>query len=250
MKDVWACGGGTQSAAIAGLIYEGKLPSPDHALMVDTEREKSSTWRYVYGTIKPRLAEVGVDLVIIPKSQYATVDLYAHNGDLLIPAYTADGVGKLGGFCSNEWKARVINRWLRDRGIGAAEVVTWKGFSLGELSRMRAGRFRYPLVFEYPMRRSDCRVYVASLGWDEPPAGGSACWMCPEMGNKEWLELRDNDPADFAKACDFDREIRQRDANVFVHRSGRPLVEIAPYLDQQHVLTGSVDGCRSGHCFM
>ena len=41
---IWSCGGGTQSAAIAALIVQGRLPIPDISLMVDTEREKSGTW--------------------------------------------------------------------------------------------------------------------------------------------------------------------------------------------------------------
>lgn len=246
---VWSCGGGTQSAAIAGLIYEGKLPKPDYALMSDTEREKSSTWRYVYGVIKPKLAEVGVDLVVIPKSEYATVDLYSHTGKLLIPAYTARGEGKLPTFCSNEWKSRVMDRWLRERGVGVREVMQWIGFSINELERVRAGRYRYPLIYEYPMRREDCREYVVrKLGWPEPPRGGSACWFCPQMNDAQWIEIRDNDPDDFERACQTDEEMRLRDPNVFVHRSGKPLREIAGELgspNQQELF-----GCSSGACFV
>lgn len=36
---VWSCGGGTQSGAIASLIRLGKLPRPDYAFMTDTGRE-------------------------------------------------------------------------------------------------------------------------------------------------------------------------------------------------------------------
>lgn len=247
MLQVWSCGGGTQSAAIAALICDGKLPKPDHALMVDTEREKSSTWRYVYGTIQPRLKAAGVDLVVIPKSDYATVDLYAKNGDLLLPVFNGT-TGKLPGYCSNEWKRRVMDRWLRDHGMKAANAVYWIGYSLGELQRVRAGKYRYPLIYEHPMRRSDCRACLASLGWELPPAGGSACWMCPNMSDREWTELRDHDPADFQKACDLDEEIRQRDANAYLHSSGRPLRDMASVLtdDRQQTLPG----CDSGLCFV
>lgn len=249
MKQVWSCGGGTQSAAIAALICDGKLPAPDFALMVDTEREKSSTWRYVFGTLQPELAKAGVDLVIIPKSQYATVDLYSKkNHDLLIPAYTANGDGKLPTWCSNEWKSRVMDRWLREHGVGPHDSIQWLGFSIDELKRIRAGRYRYPLVYDFPMNRNDCRDFVAKRGWPEPSRGGSACWMCPQMHDSEWIEMRDNDPVDFKKACEFDVEIRIDDPNVFVHRSGRPLAEIASELgktDQE-----SLFGCASGACFV
>jgi enterochelin esterase-like enzyme len=41
---LWASGGGVQSAAIAALIVQGKL-RPDLAVIVDTEREQSTTRR-------------------------------------------------------------------------------------------------------------------------------------------------------------------------------------------------------------
>jgi len=248
MTHVWRCGGGTQSAAIAALICAGKLECPDFALMVDTEREKSSTWRYVYGTIKPRLADAGVDLVVIPKSAYSSVDLFASNDVLLLPAYTAGGSGKLMGFCSDKWKRRVMDRWLREHGVRAAEDMCWLGFSLDEMNRVRAGKYRYPLIFEHPMRRHDCRVYLESVGWPAPPMGGSACWMCPQMSDREWVEMRDNDPEDFAKACALDEEIRQRDPNAYVHRSGTPLVQIGPLLGDGG--QESLFGCSSGACFV
>src|SRR3982751_3075765 len=153
MKNVWACGGGTQSAAIAGLICEGKLPKPDHSLIVDTEREKSSTWRYVYGTIKPKLAEIGVELVVIPKSDYAHDDIFSRKGTILIPAFTDKGgsIGKLSGFCSDKWKVRVMDRWLRAHGVPPTNTIRWLGISTNELNRVRAGKFRYPLRFDFPM---------------------------------------------------------------------------------------------------
>ena len=73
--------------------------------------------------LAPALAVVGVVIKIVPKSEFATVDLYGKNGDLLLPVYTADG-GKLGGFCSNEWKRRVIMRWCRAQ-ASEKRVVTF-----------------------------------------------------------------------------------------------------------------------------
>ena len=56
---IWSCGGGTQSGAIASLIASGELPRPDYAFMTDTGREKSGTWPFVDGFIRPALAKVG-----------------------------------------------------------------------------------------------------------------------------------------------------------------------------------------------
>ena len=48
---VWSCGGGTQSAAIAALIVRGDLPKPDYAYMVDTGRERTATIDYFHKTL-------------------------------------------------------------------------------------------------------------------------------------------------------------------------------------------------------
>lgn len=78
---MWSCGGGKQSAAIGALIVSGKLEKPDLALIVDTGREKSTTWQYYDTVLKPALASIGVDIVRVHKDKYATVDIYAENED-------------------------------------------------------------------------------------------------------------------------------------------------------------------------
>ena len=178
---IWASGGGVQSAAIAALIVQGEL-KPDMAVIVDTEREQSTTWAYMDDVISPALAGVGVTLHRVNKSRYATVDVYggADGEDLLLPAFTRQSgpVGKMSSFCSNEWKRRVVQRWATDQGVKLASM--WLGISLDERQRMSmvAGKWenRYPLI-ERRMNRGDCMALVESMGWPSPPR--SSCWMCP-----------------------------------------------------------------------
>ena len=59
---IWSSGGGVQSTAIAALIVQGKLPKPDIAVIADTERELSTTWKYIEEVTGPALASVGVTL--------------------------------------------------------------------------------------------------------------------------------------------------------------------------------------------
>lgn len=243
---IWSCGGGTQSAAIAALIVAGRLPKPDLAVISDTEREKTKTWEYFETTLRPALAAVGVDLQRVPKSQFATVDLYALNGDLLLPVYTATK-GRLSGFCSNEWKRRVVQRWARAQGVKQAE--SWIGYSLDEQKRATAQQDkwwkpRYPLI-DMRLRRGDCVRIVQEIGWPDPPR--SACWMCPHMSNAEWRDLRDDGTGDFQKAIVIDRLIREEDADVFLHRSGKPLDEADFGVED---LQGDLFGCDTGHCFV
>jgi hypothetical protein len=249
---VWSCGGGTQSAAIAALIVQGKLSKPDLAVIVDTEREKSSTWHFVNNTLIPQLRRMGVDLAVVRKSKYATVDLYGTTGSLLIPAFStqATGDGKMDNFCSTEWKKRVLQRWLREQGVQRCDV--WMGISTDELKRVRQSgegwfQYRYPLVFDVPMSRHNCRSLVQSLGWPDPPR--SACWMCPNMTDREWIDLRDNWPEDLAKATQLEGAARMVDEHIYLHVSKLPLAQIAQGLggSEQMEMFGN---CDSGFCFV
>lgn len=228
MTQVWSCGGGTQSAAIAALIVQGRLPKPDISLIVDTNREKSSTWAYLDNVLRPELAKVGVEIVRVDRNQFKTCDLWSTNDSvLLIPNWTTQSgeIGKTPAFCSAEWKRDVSMRYIRSLGINSCE--DWLGISLDEMSRVRASRtkwfqLRYPLIFDVPMRRQDCINLVLEMGWPEPPR--SSCWMCPNMRNAEWIDMKQNYPHDFHKAVELEREIRQRDPHAWLHESCVPLV--------------------------
>jgi hypothetical protein len=241
---VWSCGGGVQSAAIAALIVTGRLSKPDISLIVDTEREKSTTWAYYDSVLKPELAKVGVDLIRVPKSKYATVDLFSGNGDLLIPAFTnKDGtIGKLPTYCSNEWKRRVIMRYLRAQNVERCQ--NWLGISLDELKRVRTGppawfQPRYVFIYEIPMRRNECVEVVAQLGW--PPAPRSSCWMCPNHDDGEWASMSTED---LIRASEFEKDIQTRDPHVWLHRSCKPIATV-DFTDAEN----DDNGCQTGFCF-
>lgn len=246
---VWSCGGGNQSAGIAALIASGKLPKPDFSIIVDTEREKSSTWDYVNSVLIPRLASVGVTLERVTKSRYATVDLFDHKGKHLIPYFTTINgkVGKTQSFCSNEWKKRVTMRWLKD--IGVAKCDNWIGISTDEIGRVKFSgvqwlRNKYPLV-ELGLSRADCIQLVKDMGWPAPPR--SACWMCPQMSDVEWLEMKTNLPEDFARAIEFESYHRIKDPFFYLHISGVPISEVEFQLGKT---AGKDDSCASGYCYV
>jgi len=164
---VWSCGGGRQSGAIAELIRQGRLPRPDLCVMTNTGRERSSTWPFVDGFIRPKLAEVGLELTIIKKDDWATVDLLSTKGLVLLPGFTnqSGSLGKLEPYCSGEWKREVLMRYLRSLGVESA--TNWIGISLNEMSRVRRPRvkwlqIRYPLLFDVPMRVNQCVALVVS----------------------------------------------------------------------------------------
>lgn len=264
MMQVFSSGGGTQSVAIAALIVQGRLPKPDCAVIVDTERERQVVWDYHHTYVEPALASVGVTIHRVPKSRYATVDLFGgKNGDsLLLPVFTnqsAGEPGKMPGFCSNEWKVRVLERFLREEhGIPTADQRRWIGFSLDEMKRAlrmmkgadyAAGRVHFPLIEAVPMRRAQSiRFVMEEMGWPEPPR--SACWNCPNQSDAEWISLP---PDEFAAAVALEREFRKIDPFAWLHEECIPLdqVDFAAI-----ALRKSAQGqlferaCDSGACFI
>jgi 3'-phosphoadenosine 5'-phosphosulfate sulfotransferase (PAPS reductase)/FAD synthetase len=115
--DILSFGGGTQTCAMVELVLQGRLPRPERIVMADTGREATETWEYAEANAMPRLDRAGFKLEFA-SHHLSTVDLLAKNGQLLMPVFTANGEGQLPNFCSNEWKKRVVQRYLRQFGYG------------------------------------------------------------------------------------------------------------------------------------
>ena len=241
--EVWSCGGGTQSGAMAVLIATGKLPRPDIAFMTDTGRERSGTWPFVDGFIRPQLAKVGLEL------QIGIVRFGLRVVTIQLPGYSTQSgtVGKMDPFCSGAWKRDVGERFLRSRDVETARM--WIGISRDEAKRIRNQHRNwlslwYPLIFEVPMTRAMCVELIRSSGWTaEIPH--SACWMCPNASDGEWLDMQIHYPGDFAKACELEAETRLVDPHFYLHPSCVPLSEV-DFTAQQSMFADR--GCTTG-CF-
>lgn len=226
--EIWSCGGGTQSGAIAALIGDGTLPPPAISFMVDTGYEKSGTWPFVDLFIRPQLARAGCKLSIVQAKDYATVGLFSTKGKILIPGFTDQSgtVGRLDAYCSNEWKQRVGMRWLREREVSRCRL--WMGISMDEMRRVRAPVVKwvqlfYPLIFgPNPMTRTNCVDRIRLNGW-KGPIPHSACKMCANMTDAEWLEMKTEFPEDFGDAVQVEKTAQAADPNFWLHRSCKPL---------------------------
>lgn len=253
----WSYGGGVQSIAIALLVAQGTLPRPDLIVMADTSFEATETWEYTFRSVLPLLDSIGLTIEIAPH-ELATVDDYGKNGDLLIPAFTA--TGKLDTYCSSEWKKLVIRRYLRQKGI--TRCVTWLGMSTDETLRLKPSDVQWqesqwplcdlPATAGYGVRlsRVQCRHLILDAGWPEPPT--SSCWKCPHRRDPQWQRLKLFYPRDFARACQFDEQMRARDPlhAVFLHQSRRPLAEVDFTRADAATLFDEEGGeCQSGYCF-
>jgi hypothetical protein len=264
LLQVFSSGGGTQSAAIAALIVQGRLPKPDFCVIADTGYEMPTTWNYWHGVIVPELAKVGVKAERIPL-EFQSVpahgrDWQSHNENtILLPMFSnqSGGKGKLKGFCSSRWKVEVVDRYLRrTHGIKRSQYCKWIGFSFDEQKRIAAmmqgeeykrGLIRFPLAQAQDaiMRRHDSAALLFEMGWPEAPR--SRCFMCPNQSDWEWREVKQDYPEYFQKAVDLERQILSVDHHAFMHQSCKPLDEVDFTQDD---LFSSGAQCSTGMCFV
>ena len=225
---VWSCGGGVQSTAIAALIYSGKIAKPDYSVMVDTGFEKTAVIEYVRGVLVPKMAEVGVTLNIVKTSDYAEQYIIDSNGYCIIPVFkrTENGNQKLKTCCNDKWKVKVIRKWLQDQGV--EQYSSLIGISTDEAHRQRKAHKKYydntyPLI-DLDMDRDACVDYITKIvGWPEPPR--SSCFICGQQADGEWWRMRMTQPADFARACEVERQLQAVVPDIYLHRSCKPLAE-------------------------
>lgn len=169
-----------------------------------------------------------------------------------IPAYTImpgdEEEGRTRRQCSKEYKVEVIERTIRQEVLGLAprqrvprtvRLVQLVGISLDEagrfermIKRRKLGAMEAPLIRRF-MTRTSCKAWLAEYGNMPHEAPRSACVFCPFHDDKEWEAVKAV-PEDWELAVRVDEALRTpgtivnrgMDAQMFLHRSCRPLVEI------------------------
>lgn len=256
LKQVWSCGGGRQSCAIAVLIIQGRIEKPDVAVIADTGRERFTTFPYLRKYVIPELESVGLTLHVIKTEEwsYYGTRWVDGTGGLMIPAYDeSEGFKrKLNPDCSGNWKRDSINRWLsKTFGITRGKYCKWIGFSCSPKELVRAAnmakskkeggnRSRFPLI-ELGLNTQECLKIVKQHGWPEPKV--SACYMCPNLKDSERLSLS---PEEQELAIKFDEEMRAQFPETYIHKTFQPLAQVD--LKAQGELFS--EPCNSGVCFV
>lgn len=224
-------GGGRQTVAMLILVKRGLIARPNRIVIADTGRENPSTWEYRAEIAEPLAQSMGLTIEIAPRS-LAYVDLYSHQGDLLLPVYTL--TGKLSAFCSTEWKQRVVRRYLKEQ-HNIHSATAWIGYALDERHRYKPNKedktgpwYRSFPLLELNLTKRDCRQIIIDAGLPMPSP--SSCYICANKSNEEWRDLRNNYPSFFEQACILDEEIREEDkaqgkSGVWLHHSRVPLRE-------------------------
>jgi hypothetical protein len=161
-----------------------------------------------------------------------------------IPAFAKNDNGSTGIVsrkCTTDHKIIPILRAAKQiggisRGQKTVGVVQWIGISLDEVHRMKMSREPWaenvwPLV-DMRMRRHDCLLWMERNGYPRPPR--SSCVFCPYHSNAEWRRLKTEEPAEFQRAIEFERQMQ-------VAATGDQAMTSVPFLHSSCVPLDQVD---------
>lgn len=216
-------GAGVQSTTVLLLSLEGILPPFDAVVFADTGDEPAEVYEHL--TRLQDLTDIAVvSLQSVAASPFAKLSDTTDATFMPVPLYTkSGGMGRRQ--CTYQFKLRPIRRHLRN--IGANDVDLAVCISLDEIDRAKPSgrkwvRNYWPLLdLEPAWTRADCLDYLGRH-WPHP-VPRSACVFCPLKSDREWIELRDKAPDDWAAAVAFDKAARPFG---YVHRTAVPLDEV------------------------
>jgi hypothetical protein len=240
-------GAGVQSSVMALMASAGEIgPMPDAAIFADTGDEPPSVYKWL-DWLEPRL-EFPIyreshpsGLTLGEKSTTLRTSKKTGNTYLSpsLPVYTVGPNGEKGMMprqCTRDYKIVLVRRrtrkMMRERGVERS--CQWIGISTDEEKRMKPSRIpsvtnAWPLI-AHGMSREDCFAWMHERGMPTPPR--SSCVFCPYHSDAEWIRLRDQEPAAFAAAVEYENKLRASVAaaksikavDVFLHASRKPLL--------------------------
>ncbi|MEW2076776.1 hypothetical protein AB0941_24575 [Streptomyces sp. NPDC013433] len=255
---VLSLGAGVQSTALLLLAAEGRLPKWDAAIFSDTGWEPQRVYAHLDRLEREVAQPAGIPVYRVcvggGNAQRISGNLRADSlnpGSFVrMPVFVIDKSGQRPAMvrrqCTEEYKVKPIKAKVREllgyphprpvpADVFAEQAI---GISRDEFERAKDAPVRY-LRNVHPLlemdgaadgregwTRTDCLRYLRSRGWGETPK--SACIGCPYHGNRQWRELRDHHPEEWADAVDFDHQLRQTQlrgikAAPYLHRSLLPL---------------------------
>jgi len=244
---ILSLGAGVQSSTLALMASRGEVtPMPHCAIFADTQSEGSHIMKHL-SWLEPQLAfpvhrvtkgSLYEDQVTFTKA--AKGEDYIRN---LIPAFTANPDGSKGMLlrkCTGDYKIAPIRQLTRKIYLenDKPQIFQWIGISLDEVIRMKPSGVNYithvwPLI-DKRMTRQNCLQWMEKNGYPEPPK--SSCTFCPYHSDVQWREIKDKQPEDFKKACQFEKDWNeavkkekrpsQTRGEIFLHRSLVPLGQV------------------------
>jgi hypothetical protein len=241
-------GAGVQSSTMALMAAHGEItPMPTAAVFADTHAEPESVYRWL------EWLETKLPFPVhrVSKGDLARVSLTVRDKKdgtgkwvkSLIPAFiqNPDGSrGIMGRACTFDYKVMQLEAAAKrigeiKRNQKTVGVIQWIGISLDEAHRMKPARkawveHRWPLI-DAGMKRHDCLRWMERMGYPKPPR--SACIYCPFHSDAEWRRLKDEEPKEFARAVQFERDLQHAKSQTdnqrgkpFLHNSLKPLDQV------------------------
>jgi hypothetical protein len=267
---ILSLGAGVQSTTIALMSAAGQLPRVDAAVFADTGWEPRRVYDHL-GRLAAALDAAGIPVYRVRKGNLRD-DAADPTTSASLPYFTITPGGKRGmsvRACTGDYKRDPVNRKVREllgapgpkfRSVPRGRLADlWIGFSTDEIHRVSTKRAvqyirqTYPLL-DLGMSRTDCKSWLRDQGWTSVEK--SACIGCPFHGNRQWRDLRDNHPDEWAEAVAFDEAIRHGtrgtlEGGAYLHRSRVPL-SVAPIdlITKAEALEeeGARDGCSPYGC--
>lgn len=229
---------GIQSTWMLVMAGLGEIEPIDAAIVADTQWERKHT-RRAFDFYSNWASAHGIRVEVVTAGNIRELGATEH---IHIPFWTETGA-PLQRQCTSNFKLTPLKRAMR-RLAGFDEskpphpkpgqFETLIGISWDEWDRMATSQVKY-LVNRYPLiekkiNRWDCEDGFKRLGLPVP--GKSACIGCPYRDASSWLEMKTNDPDEFADAVAFDEQNRNNPLAVrgnstadrlYVWRGGIPL---------------------------
>lgn len=247
-------GAGVQSTVVGLMIHKGIIPPVDCAIFADVQEEPESVYKHLTWFIEEVRGSYPVLIRTHGKLGDALVTGRTHaKGHSTIPAF-CEGGGIARRQCTGDYKIDVIEKAIRRDILGLKPRQRWPkdvrieqllGLSFEECGR--AGRVLrsfndgprrgksvplFPLI-DMEMTRRKCLEWLKAYGVPHA-VDRSACVFCPYKSNAEWLRLKENDAAGWARAVQIDGLLREASSKQaygmhnkqYFHRSCIPLEQI------------------------
>lgn len=265
---ILSLGAGVQSSTLALMSEKGVIPRLDAAIFADTGAEPAEVYEWlkwiekkcsfpIYTVAHGDLTTDAVETRISKRSGHR----YSRN---TIPVFTKgdNQKGKMPRTCTANYKITPIRKKVREllAEAGESHADQWIGISTDEVHRMKPSQVNFiknifPLV-DMNMNRGDCLAWAESVGIKQPPR--SACVYCPFHSDKEWLQIKTQDPQGWNMAVEFEKSLQKGFAEVseawknpsdppipFLHRKRIPLDQVE--LDEKNQLDLFGEECE-GMC--
>ena len=244
-------GAGVQSSTLAFMADCGEItPMPKAAFFGDTQNEPRKVYAWfeymkthvknfpVFWGTKGNLMQ---DSLRVRRSKKSG-RLYLANSMPVFVKNPDGSKGILGRKCTRDYKITVVRAGIKKH-LGIKRIrkdspviaVCWIGISLDEEERKTPSQVpwianRWPLL-EMGFTREDCLEWMLNHGHPRPPK--SACKQCPYHADLTWIQLRDEEPQDFADAVQYEKDMQAAASQQevlkgvpFLHSSLVPLDQV------------------------